>query len=220
MKKVVCCSLVALCSVLVFASVSSAAFCFPRACAPRACWTNCYYETECVPVDITVKVPVYEDVEQTYTVCEKVRATKEVEYTVDRGCWETYEVSVPVRKRCFRRCASSCGCGSTATACGAATSCGGCDSCESGCGSCDPCCFKTITCKRWVPNCVTETKEVCYWDTQMVEKTRMVKKFVGCEDQTRTVYKKIRVKKYYTCEPACDTCNDCGTAVSGCGCGN
>lgn len=142
-----------------------------------------FCKTVCVPTECVVKVPVYEDQEVTYKVCEMVECTKTIEVCVDNGTWEEYEVCVPVWGCCwFKRCC-----------------------CEA----------RIVTCKRWVPNIVKETREVKCWKPEIVEKTKTCKVFVGYNEEVRPGFKTVRVwKKCGWFRPCCDPCcNPCGPAV-------
>ena len=141
----------------------------------------------CVPVDCeyTVKVPIYGEKECVRKYCKWVKDTKVIQVCVDRGYWEEYEVDVPVCKcrPCFGLFKKhSCCC------------CDGC--CE---------CVKTITCKRWVPNIVTEDREVPCWKREIVEETYSVKTVVGYDEEVRTGKKWIWVPRC-CCKPVCQPC--------------
>ena len=141
-----------------------------------------------VDCEYTVKVPIYEEREGTCKVCTWVTDTKTIDVCVDRGEWEYYEVEVPACecRPCFGLFRKYyCGCE----------------------------CTKTITCKRWVPNIVTEQKEVTYCKRVVVEKPYTYKAFVGWDTETRCGKKWIRIPK---CKPCYDCCPR-GPAVD-CGC--
>ena len=141
-----------------------------------------------VDCEYTVKVPVCEEKEGTYKVCTWVKDTKTVDVCVDRGYWEDYEVEVPACKcrPCFGLFRKHyCGCE----------------------------CTVTVTCKRWVPNIVTEQKEVTCYKRVVVEKTYTYKAVVGWDTEIRQGKKWVRIPR---CKP-CYYCCPCGPAQD-CGC--
>jgi len=141
-----------------------------------------------VDCEYTVKVPIYETKEGTYKVCKWVKATKTIDVCVDRGYWEEYDVEVPACKcrPCFGLFRKHC---------------------------CDCECTVTVTCKRWVPNIVTEPREVTYCKRVVVEKPYTCKVLVGWDTEIRQGKKWVLVPKckprYYhscPCGPAQDCC--------------
>ena len=141
-----------------------------------------------VDYEYVVKVPVYECKDGVRKVCKWETVTKLVDVCVDRGYWEEYEVVVPVCK-----CRPCFGIFKKKQCC-----------CE---------CTKTIICKRWVPNIVTEQKEVTYCKRVVVEVPYTYKALVGWDTETRYGKKWVRVPKCkprYDCRPCpCGPAQDC-----------
>ena len=165
-----------------------------------------------VEQQVTAMVPSWKEVPRQYTamvsepqqktgvrsVCRMVPEVVQKTYTRDEGHWDHVSVevpvvscNVPVRRGLFRRGRNDCGTGS----CGPVS----CDPCGDSCAT-----PKVVTRKVWVPNVVTETKDVTVMKPQVtqeeyqytvnvcrpVTKTRNVR---VCEmvPQTKTVTRKV-----------------------------
>jgi hypothetical protein len=167
-----------------------------------------------VQKEFTVMVPEKQEKVGVRTVCRMEPTVVKKTFTRDEGHWDTQQVEIPVahcnvpaRRGLFRRVSTDCGPGG----CGPVA----CDPCGDSCAT-----TKVVTRKVWVPNVVTETRDVKVMKPKMVQEEykyyvtvcrpeKQVKNVRVCEmvPKTRTVKHKVcdyevqtRTKKVRVCE--------------------